>query len=568
MRTRIIICVCVLGMFISACGTPQAGARPTFTAYATSLPVNSVVLATATAGPPTEWIAPSIPEALRQAGLASGASLASDAKLASARLEIAQFIEVVEGHPVFTEGQAIWFYALVAPFPTVADGVSLDELKQAWAGSPPTDFTHKPLVMAASTYEAMKSIFGGEAASGAVLIVPAERLADALWRDRPQWGIVPFEALDPKLKVLEIDGQSPIRKSFNEESYPLRMTFVCLGVGCANVRLPATNRDPSKLTTVIMTGVTALVRATAYKMEVNGVLYPGRDIRSTLREADIAHISNEIPFAQDCPTPVWHSNRLVFCSNPAYIDLLEDVGTDVVELTGNHMEDWNQKAMRFTLQLYKDHDMPVYGGGEDLAASRRAATLERNGMKFAFIGCNPVGPDFAWADVDWPGAAPCGDYQWMVDEIKQLKQQGYIVIATFQYYEYYSPEPRPGQQEVFRMMAEAGADVVSGSQAHTPQAMEFDQGSFIHYGLGNLFFDQMNVTDYSRYEFLDRYVFYDGRMLSVDLVTAMLQDYSQPAPMGPAERADFLTYIFQASGWLPKSPYTGPKPTPTLVLQP
>lgn len=565
MPKKTILFVCVLTLFFSACDTPPADYSATPTAYPTATSANRVVQPTATPAPPVEYFTSSIPDALRQAGDVPGSSLAANVKLATARLEIAQFIETVDGHPIFSDGQSIWYYALVAPFPTVVDGVRLEDVKKAWAGSPPSAFAGKPLVMTASTYEAMKFLFGGEAASGAVRIVPAEELTVVLWQDRPQWGIVPFEALNPKLKVLEVDGQSPIRKAFNEEQYPLKMTFVCLGVGCAAINLPVTNRDPSKLTTVIMTGVTALVRATAYKMEVNGVLAPGRDIRDTMREADIAHISNEIPFAENCPPPVSNSTRLIFCSDPKYIDLLDDLGTDVVELTGNHMEDWNQQAMRYTLQLYKDHDMAVYGGGEDLAASHRAATIERNGMKFAFIGCNPVGPDFAWAAAGWPGAAPCGDYKWMMDEIKRLKQQGYIVIATFQYYEYYSPEPRPAQRDVFRMMAEAGADVVSGSQAHTPQAMEFDNGSFIHYGLGNLFFDQMNVTDYSRYEFLDRYVFYEGRMLSVDLLTAMLEDYSRPGPMGAAQRADVMSYIFQASDWLPKAPYTGPKPTPTLV---
>ena len=95
--------------------------------------------------------------------------------------------------------------------------------------------------------------------------------------------------------------------------------------------------------------------------------------------------------------------------------------------------------------------------------------------------------------------------------------------------------------------------------------MEFDHGAFIHYGLGNLFFDQMNVTDYSRYEFLDRYVFYNGRLVSIDLLTAMLEDYARPGPMDAAERADFLGYIFQASGWLPKNEPGQPRPTPTLV---
>lgn len=179
-------------------------------------------------------------------------------------------------------------------------------------------------------------------------------------------------------------------------------------------------------------------------------------------------------------------------------------------------------------------------------------------MKFAFIGCNPVGPEFAWArDDGWPGAAPCGDYQWMVDEIVRLKAEGYIVIATFQYFEYYSADPRPWQQVDFRRMADAGAVVVSGSQAHYPQAMEFFGDTFIHYGLGNLFFDQMGYDNPSsglrtiktRYEFLDRHVFYDGKLISTELLTAMLEDFAKPRPMTPEERESFLDEYFKASGW-------------------
>ena len=99
----------------------------------------------------------------------------------------------------------------------------------------------------------------------------------------------------------------------------------------------------------------------------------------------------------------------------------------------------------------------------------------------------------------------------------------------------------------FRRMADAGALIVSGSQAHTPQAMEFYNGSFIHYGLGNLFFDQM--VDFARPEFIDRHVFYDGRYISTELLTAILEDYAKPRPMTPEERAKLLTDIFAASEW-------------------
>jgi hypothetical protein len=38
-------------------------------------------------------------------------------------------------------------------------------------------------------------------------------------------------------------------------------------------------------------------------MELKSVTYPGEKIRDLMREADIAHISNEIPFFTGCRFP-------------------------------------------------------------------------------------------------------------------------------------------------------------------------------------------------------------------------------------------------------------------------
>jgi len=93
---------------------------------------------------------------------------------------------------------------------------------------------------------------------------------------------------------------------------------------------------------------------------------------------------------------------------------------------------------------------------------------------------------------------------------------------------------------------------VDGSQAHVPQAMEFYDKAFVHYGLGNLFFDQMNGA--SRREFLDRHVFYGGRYISTELITTMLEDYARPRLMTPAERKAFLETMFEVSGWKEEQP--------------
>jgi poly-gamma-glutamate capsule biosynthesis protein CapA/YwtB (metallophosphatase superfamily) len=129
-----------------------------------------------------------------------------------------------------------------------------------------------------------------------------------------------------------------------------------------------------------------------------------------------------------------------------------------------------------------------------------------------------------------------------------LKAEGYVVISTFQWNESYDSRPNPQQVRDFQLMADSGASIVSGSQAHYAQMMEFHNDAFIHYGLGNLFFDQMGDQDWMppgiRREFLDRYVIYDGKLISVELITAMLEDYSRPAFDDGAERARLFAGIF------------------------
>ena len=501
---------------------------------------------------PSLWISPALPPTLRLQAYGWHIPVVDDPNSASLRLDMQP-----SGNQLTT-----WFYALVTPFPTVADGVTAQELLATWKGIPVGTFAGHPLFMDASTLAAFTAKWGSPA-SGAVEIIPADQLLDKAWSDRPSWAIVPFESLEPRWKVLTVDGQSPIHKDFQGTNfvlggyveYPLTITF---GLQCSNPcptsslpNLPSTNRDPSKLTTLIMTGVTAFVRATAYTMDKKGVTYPGRDIYDWLRQADITHISNEVPFYDKCPDPRPDQSRLVFCSNPNYIELLNFVGTDVVELTGNHFADHGPGAMYYTLSLYQQNNIQYYGGGADLEDARKPLLLENNGNKIAFIGCNSVDIGRApTATNDRPGAAPC-DYDYMVQEIRQLRAQGYIVITSFQYYETYDAKPFDKQVQDFRLMADAGANIVQGSQAHLPQIMEFYKGEFIHYGLGNLFFDQMGNSPWypTRLEFLDRHVFYDGRYIGTELLTALLEDYSRPRPMTPKERDAFLTEYFSASGW-------------------
>jgi hypothetical protein len=440
-----------------------------------------------------------------------------------------------------------WVYALVAPFPTVTDDISARDLRAAWNGESRGDFGGIPLMMTESTLGVL-SAFWGSPAEEAVRVRSSDKLLATAWEQRPSWAIIPFEELDPRWKVLSIGGISPIHKDFNPADYELAIPISMTGAAPEHPQIPASNRDPEKLTILAMTGVTALVRATAYTMEQQGNTYPAKDIGPILRAADITHISNEVPFAQDCPYPNPTQEDMRFCSRTKYIELLEDVGTDIVELTGDHFADWGAEAMYYTLDLYDQLGWPYYGGGANFKEGRQAVIIEDHGNKLAFIGCNAKGGGFATASASNPGAVSC-DWEWMQAEVRRLRAEDYLPIATFQHFEYYTYVAQPNQIRDAERMTEAGAVIVSGSQAHQPQAFEFSNGSLVHHGLGNLFFDQLDVSEATRQGFIDLHVFYNGRHISTELVTIYFVDYARARLMNPQERAALLSAVFSASGW-------------------
>lgn len=445
-----------------------------------------------------------------------------------------------EGRPL-----AEWLYVVAAPFATVADGLTLADLQSTWQATAPSDH---PIVVTAVTYEALQPILGP--AGTAVQIVNEADLLTAVWQ-QSAFTIVPFHQLTPELKVLSLDGVSPLAANFNREQYPLVVTVGLVGEETAVAQFarlwdgPTTNYDPNKLTRVAVSGVTALVRATAFNMENYGILWPGEEVGPILREADIAHISNEVAFAPDCPYPD-PIGGTTFCSNEAYFALIEDLGTDVIELTGNHLNDWGYDNFSDTLDKYEAAGLPYFGGGHTIQDAAQPALFEHNGNKIAFVGCNSFGPAYAWATEAAPGSMPCDGT--LPTQIAQLRADGYQVIATLQYTEFYHYAATAQQALDFKALIDAGATAVSGSQGHHAQAFDLYGGGFIHYGLGNLFFDQMDQLG-TRQTFVDSYIFYDGRLLSVELWTGLIENYARPRQMTAAERAQLLTAVFQASSW-------------------
>ncbi len=460
-----------------------------------------------------------------------------------------------------------WVYAVVAPFPTIADEVTQADIERYWAGetgalaflselgAPPR------LVLGVGAYDTLRMALGTPADADFLDIVPEDRVLDAAWENRAagSWSMVPFHRLEPRWKALAVDGVNLLDADADLSGYPYAVTVTVEGnlaladALFADLALVGgwgsahTNRDPARMTALMMTGVTALTRGTAAEMEAQGVLYPAGDLAPLLQSADLLHINNEVAFAEDCPDPGFYGAELTFCSRPTYFDLLKHVGADIIELTGNHANDWGPAAFLSTLQMYEAAGMGTFGGGANARDAAQPLIVEHNSNRIGFLGCNPVGAEKAWATETQGGALRC-DYDAFTRAITELTRQVDVVVVTQQYWEIESMYPSSAQVNDFERLARAGADIVSGSQAHTPQGFTFQHGGFIHYGLGNLFFDQLMNLDVRRL-FIDRHILYNGRHISTELLTGMRDDAARPRPATPDERRTLLWLAFAASGW-------------------
>lgn len=446
-------------------------------------------------------------------------------------------------------------YVPVSRFATLRAQIATVDLLALWLGAPEPG--QAPLALDANALAGLTLLWGPPTQ---VEVMPdAAAVAAALEPYPARLGVLPFDRLTPEVAALSMGGQDPTDNSFDAGEYPLALrlyvNYTPKGQEAAAGLLAAvnaagmqSNRDASKLTVLAMTGVTAMARMTALRMEQNGYGYPAVEVGPLLSQADITHISNEIPFMEGCQVNA-SENNLLLCSKPEYLEALRAVGVDIVGLTGNHLNDFGGDANLESLQFYRDQGLPTYGGGANLEESLKPLLVEHNGNRLVFLGANQFGPEFAWAAADWPGSTPY-DLSQMSQAIADARStlDADLVLAELQWEESYDTLPIQSQVQGLRAISSAGADIVTGVQSHVPQAIEFGEGSMILYGLGNFFFDQM-WSQATREGLIPRHTIYDGRHLSTRLLTTVLEDFAQPRWASETEREMLLRRVFTASGW-------------------
>ena len=169
---------------------------------------------------------------------------------------------------------------------------------------------------------------------------------------------------------------------------------------------------------------------------------------------------------------------------------------DAVSLANNHSGDFGPIAFSEMLTLLDREGIAYFGGGKDLAAAHTPLLIERKGLRIALLGYNEFFPRSFEADHDKAGIAWSEDEQVRLD-IANARSQYHadIVIPVMHWGWEHEPSASQRQNELARLMIDAGADAVVGGHPHVTQNIEHYRGKPIIYSLGNFVFDGFTAKD-------------------------------------------------------------------------
>jgi poly-gamma-glutamate synthesis protein (capsule biosynthesis protein) len=324
-----------------------------------------------------------------------------------------------------------------------------------------------------------------------------------------------------------------------------------------NVELESSDFNEDNVAKVNMTGVTAMGRRVIEAMnDRNDYDYPAEKIAGFLSDADLTHTSNEVSFVDGCSV----YSGLRFCSRPEAIDALKAIGADLIELTGNHNNDFGSINNTKTIELYKSEGMEYFGGGLNSEDAAKPYITEIDGSKIAFFGYNyydaiVAGGTNALAGSNKAGANPYSESK-MKSDIESIREDVDVIIVDLQFQECYSYPPgdviypicyKPisNQASTFRKAIDFGADIVIGTQAHQPQTYELYGDGVIFYGLGNLFFDQSMWIGTRQGMILTHY-FIDGQLIQTK-ITPTIYDSSLQVEPASKEEAKLLLELLSTA---------------------
>ena len=212
-----------------------------------------------------------------------------------------------------------------------------------------------------------------------------------------------------------------------------------------------------------------------------------KNIRDVLLADDLTIVNFEGTLTESTYIPSSKKNNdFLFSAPPEYVTMLSENGVEAVALENNHTLDHGEEAYAETQSHLSNAGIVWSGGGE-------LGVIEVKGVNIAMLSYLCIDRyDQLWDTVP--------------ADIAAAKAQYPIVIVNFHWGNELMYYPTDNQIKMGRLAVDSGADLVLGHHSHRIQPIEYYNGVYICYSLGNFCFaGNSKPSDMTSYLFQTRF---------------------------------------------------------------
>lgn len=207
----------------------------------------------------------------------------------------------------------------------------------------------------------------------------------------------------------------------------------------------------------------------------------------TMKSADIFMVNHEFPFS-DRGEPM-KNKEYTFRAPLNRLNILGELGIDIVSLANNHALDYGIDALMDTFTALDDAEVLYVGAGENLERAKALQIIETGGRKIGFLAASRVIPVTGWNATDSKaGMLTTYDPTKLLAEIETADKECDFLIVYVHWGLEYHDTPEKYQVTMAKQYIDAGADAVIGSHPHVVQGVSYYKGKIIAYSLGNFIF--------------------------------------------------------------------------------
>ena len=290
------------------------------------------------------------------------------------------------------------------------------------------------------------------------------------------------------------------------------------------------------------------------------------DLLTEMQQADILMVNNEFTYSdRGVPLP---EKAFTFRSRPENVNLLHEMGVDIVSLANNHVYDYGEEALFDTLDILHEADIPYVGAGRNLNEAKAPYYYKINGRTIAFVSATQVerneSPDTRGATEVTAGTFRCfkeEEFDALLEVVEEADANSDCTVVYIHWGTENVDELHWAQEWQAPQLVEAGADLIVGDHPHCLQGIDYIGGVPVFYSLGNFWFNSKTLDTGLLKVTLD-----ESGALTCQFLPAKQHDCRTDLETGE-EKQRILQYLqcispdvtIDANGYITDVPYGGPE---------